>query len=432
MTSSLEARVAAHCRRAALLPPGRPVLAMVSGGADSTCLMYVLARLHDGPVGVLAVDHGLRPESRGEAEAVVAAALGLGLAAHLEALDLAPGPGVQERARDARLAAARGVAAAGGYARIATGHTASDQAETVLFRLARGTGRSGALGMAAARDELVRPLLCVSGEETRRWCAARGIAVVRDPANDDRVHARARVRHGLVPALAAVHPGAEGHLAAFADLLRDEAEVLGPLVDAAWERARRGEGLAAAALAVEPAPLRRLLVRRLLAEAGLPGEALARAPLERALALLERGGRAELPGGGAAIEGGCLVAFTPAARAPAPAPLGVPGAVRFGDQVVRAAPGAGLPPGAARVAVRADGPLEVRGPRPGDRLPIAGGGRQAVGRLLASAGVPARLRHLVPLVATPERVVWVAGHRAADDLVVRGGGPAVVLEVSAA
>jgi tRNA(Ile)-lysidine synthase len=168
----LEARVAAHCRRTGLLPPGAPVLAMVSGGADSTCLMHVLGALHDGPVGVLVVDHGLRPESGDEAEAVLAAARALGLAAHRDAAAVSPGPGVQERARAARLASARTLAAREGYVRIATGHTASDQAETVLFRLARGAGRTGALGMAPRRDELIRPLLCVTGAETRAWCRA--------------------------------------------------------------------------------------------------------------------------------------------------------------------------------------------------------------------------------------------------------------------
>ena len=433
MPSSLEARVADHCRRHGLLPPGRPVLAMVSGGADSTCLMHLLAGLHDGRVGVLAVDHGLRPGSRDEARAALDAAAALGLAGHLETLALAPGPGVQERARDARLAAAHRVAEGEGYARIATGHTASDQAETVLFRLARGTGRTGALGMAPRRGPLVRPLLCATGAETRAWCAERGIAVVRDPSNEDPAHARARVRGGLVPALAAVHPGAERHVAAFADLLRDEGQLLAPLVDAAWERAWDGRGLRADALAAEPVAMRRLLMRRLLAGAGAGGEAMGARTLARALALLEGGSRAELPGGGSvALERGRLVAAGPAPPVPGAVALEVPGRAVFGALAVRASEGEGCAPGPRRVAVRAGGALAVRPPRPGDRLPLPGGGRRAVGRLLADAGVPARLRPGVPVVATPERVVWVAGHRAADDLLAPPGSPAVLLELEPA
>jgi tRNA(Ile)-lysidine synthase len=436
VATTLEARVAAHCRRAELLPPGAPVLAMVSGGADSTCLMHVLPAIHDGPVGVLTVDHGLRPGSRDEAQAVLAAARALGLAAHLASPSLAPGPGLPRRARDARLDAARRVATEGGYARVATGHTASDQAETVLFRLARGAGRAGALGMAPRRDALIRPLLALTAADTRAWCRDRGIPVVHDPSNDDPAYARARVRGGLLPALAAVHPGAEAHVAAFAERLRDEDELLAPLIDAAWERAADRDGLRAGALAAEAPAMRRLLVRRLAAEAGLPPGAVAAGPLARALALLggPPGGVADLAGGAvAALERGRLVVAAGRRPAPEPAPLAVPGRVRFGEVAVCASRGRGAAPGPGRVALRPDGlgPLTVRPPRPGDRLALPGGGRRPVGRLLADAGVPARLRGEVPVVAAGDRPVWVAGHRADHGLLAPPGAPAVVLELGA-
>lgn len=433
MPSAPEDRVSDHCRRHRLLPAGEPVLAMVSGGPDSTCLMHMLPQLHDGPVGVIAVDHGLRPEAAAEADAVAASARALGLRAHVERLDMEPGPGAPERARELRAAAARRVADEGGYARIATGHTASDQAETVLFRLARGAGRTGALGMAPRRGPLVRPLLPLSAAETRAWCAARGLEVVRDPSNEDAAYARARVRVGLVPALAAVHPGAERHVAALAELLRDEAELLEPLVEAGWRRVRRGDGLDADALAAEPPAMRRLLARRLVVAAGLPGDALATASLDRALALLDGGGAADLPGGGrAALERGVLVVSGPPSPPPAPRALAVPGRTPFGDAVVCARRGPAAAPSPGRVAVRCDGPLVVRPPAPGDRLPLPGGGHVAVGRLLADRGVPARRRPEVPVVASGERVVWVAGHRAADDLLAAPGERAVVLELEAA
>ncbi len=337
---------------------------------------------------------------------------------------------MQERARDARIAAARRCAAEGGYARIATGHTASDQAETVLFRMARGTGRTGALGMAPRRDEFVRPLLVLTAGETRGWCAARGLSVVRDPGNADPAHARTRVRAGLVPALAAVHPGAERHVAALADALRDEADLLAPLVDAAWARAHDGRGLDAAALGAEPPAMRRILVRRLIADAGLPGEAGSAVAVGRTLDLVEHAGRITLPGGGvAALESGRLVVDPPPRDPPSPAPLGVPGRVDYAGVLVRASRGTAGAPTPHRVAVTCEGPFEVRPPRAGDRLPMASGGHLAVGRLLAADGVPSRLRAEVPVIATGERVVWVAGHRAADDLIATDAGPAVILEV---
>ena len=433
MGDRLAARVGEHCRRHGLLPPGAPVLAMVSGGADSICLMHVLARIHDGPVGVLTVDHGLRTGSAKEVDGVVRAATALGLRAHRESLSMAPGPGVQERARHLRLAAARRAAAREGYERIATGHTASDQAETVLFRIARGTGRTGALGMAPEHEGVVRPLLVVDAAETRAWCRAQGLDVVTDPSNADPVHARVRVRAGLVPALAAIHPGAERHVAALADVLRDEAGLIAPLVDAAWDRAARSGGLDPRALQAEPAALRRLLVRRLVAGAGLPADALGAEPVARVLALLDGAGAVALPGDGrAAIEGGLLVVSGAPTAIPAAAALGVPGRVRFGDVVVSASEGTGGAPRPDRVAVLRAGPLTVRPPREGDRLAMRGGGHVAVGRLLAGAGVPPRLRPHVPVVATGGRVVWVAGHRAADDLVTTGPGPGLILELERA
>ncbi len=148
-------RVRAHCRRHDLLPARAGVLALVSGGADSMCLMHALAAIHDGPMHVMAIDHGFRDAAADEVAGVLRAARALGLPAHGEALDLAPGGGAAERARDARLAAAERARVRLGLDLVATGHTRTDHVETVLFRAARGTGRSGALGIAPRRDRRV-------------------------------------------------------------------------------------------------------------------------------------------------------------------------------------------------------------------------------------------------------------------------------------
>lgn len=432
--NAVESRVARHCAEHDLLPAGRPVLAMVSGGADSMCLLHVLVGVHDGPVGVLTIDHGLRPEAADEVEAVAAAARALGCAVHREALGLRAGPGVQERARDARLAAAARTARRHGYVRVATGHTADDQAETVLLRVARGAGRTGALGIAPRRDDLIRPLLCLTARDTREWCARRGVAVVADPSNADTAYRRVRVRRELLPALERVHPGAGANVAAFADLLRDEAAVLDEAVAAAWDRVADGDGgLGVAALGAESPAVRRLLVRRLIAGAGLPAGAVERAHVARALAVADDGGRVTLPGAGSvARERGRLVAFGPAGPPPAPAALAVPGRARFGAVAVSATTGPADDPRPDAVALRVDGPLEVRGPRPGDRLAMRGGGHRAVGRLLADAGVAARLRARVPVVASGEHVLWVVGHRAGDDVLARRGDEAVLLRMERA
>jgi len=410
----------------------------VSGGADSTCLMHLLARLHDGPLTVLSIDHGLRPEAAAEAAGAAAAAAALGLRARVEALGLAPGPGAPARAREARLACARRVAAEEGCRRIALGHTATDQAETVLLRLARGAGRTGAIGMRPRSGDLVRPLLCLEGWETRRFCAERGLPVAEDPSNADPAYARTRARTGLVAALEGLHPGAAARVAAFADLLADEAQLLDGLLDAAWARCADREGLATAALAREPEPLRRLLVRRLVHEAGLPAGAAGAEAVARALALAEAAGAGgsagpeAVPGGAFAVDRGRLVAER-RREPPAAAPLVVPGAARFGGALIVAEPGAGVPATPRLVALAAElaaRGLVVRAPAPGDRIALAGGGHAAVGRVLAAAGIPARRRAGVPVVAAGDRVVWVAGHRASADALAANGRPAALLRLA--
>ena len=428
MAVLLDDRVTTYIERHAMVADGDRVLAMVSGGADSMCVMHLLAERYPGRLGVVSVDHGLRSDAAGEVRAVALAARELGVPVWCERLDLRGGAAVQQRARDARFMVARRLAATEGFTRIATGHTASDQAETVLFRIARGTGRTGALGMGAVDGDIIRPLLCVTADETRAWCRARGLKVVEDPSNVDPRYARSRVRHGLIPALAQVHPGAERAVVRFAEHLRDEANLLEEIVDEAWLRCYAGAGLDVSHLGREVPALARLLVRRLIRDADLTADSVW---VDRCLALAARaGGTIQIPGGCAAVDRGVLVVEGPPPTAPEPVVLTVPGQVRFGHRIVRATRGVGGSRLPTCVAVAVDGPFVVRGPLPGDRLPLAGGGRQAVGTLLAGLGVPARHRSSVPIIAVDGRVVWVGGYRADPTLLAAPTASATVLEVT--
>jgi tRNA(Ile)-lysidine synthase len=187
------------------------VLLAVSGGPDSTALLLLAARWRSlGPARpellVATVDHGLRPESRLEAEAVGQLAARLGLPhAVLELSTPLPRTGLQEAARDARYERLAAHARMIGAGAIATGHTADDQAETVLFRLMRGSGLSGLAGIPAVRtlDELclIRPLLALRKDRLIALCRDAGVDFVRDPSNRDPRFARARLRQ-LLPLLA--------------------------------------------------------------------------------------------------------------------------------------------------------------------------------------------------------------------------------------
>jgi tRNA(Ile)-lysidine synthase len=238
---------------------GAPVVVLFSGGRDSTCLLDLAVRL-GADVSALHVDYGLRPDSAGDAEhcARVCASLGIELAVQRPRRPEEAG-NLQAWARDVRYGAAARLAGARD-ADVAAGHTASDQAETVLYRLAASPGRRALLGMAARDGRLVRPLLGITRAETAAYCRARGIAWREDASNASDAFARNRVRHELLPALQSVHPAAEENVRRTAELLREEAAVLDEVVAGVLDGR---EEIELDRLAALPPALARLVVRRL-------------------------------------------------------------------------------------------------------------------------------------------------------------------------
>ena len=170
-------------------PADRPVAAAVSGGADSLALL-ALARAAGLDVTAVHVDHGLRPGSAAEADVVATAARRLGAPARAVAVEVPPGPDLEARARRARHGALPADAM--------FGHTADDQAETVLGNLLRGAGLPGAAGIAPGPRH---PILALRRAETAALCTALGLEVVHDPTNLDPAHRRNRLRHEVLPLL---------------------------------------------------------------------------------------------------------------------------------------------------------------------------------------------------------------------------------------
>jgi tRNA(Ile)-lysidine synthase len=252
-------------RATGLLPAGGSVVVLLSGGRDSVCLLDVAARLAaPEAVTALHVNYGLRDAAAGDEAHCRALCARLGVAVEVHAARRPRDAGnLQAWARDVRLGAGARLAMARG-ARLATGHTASDQAETVLYRLAASPGRRALLGMGERDGLLVRPLLRVSREATAAHCVARGLSWREDASNDDPAYARNRVRATLVPALRQLHPAAEANVVRTAELLRDEAAVLDGVVDTALAG---GDRIAVAHLAALPPALARLVLRRLAEDA---------------------------------------------------------------------------------------------------------------------------------------------------------------------
>lgn len=327
---------------------------MLSGGRDSVCLLDVAVALCGAErVWALHVNYGLRPEA--DADERHCRELCEQLGVPLEVVRVGgreqQSGNLHAWARELRYRAAEeladrvqasvgedgvtdegggdgvfdlGVARARVCARacLATGHTSTDQVETILYRLAASPGRRALLGMAQCEGRLVRPLLSVSREQTAAYCRERRLAWREDVSNDDPRYARARVRHGLLQALGEVHPAAASNVLRTAELLREESELLDGLV-----HAELGEN---ACISVErlrrlPVALQRLIVIH-LAE-GAAGALVPQAGerVGELLALADRGGRAELHVGGlvaAVVEDGTLsfVKIAPREQRPAREP----------------------------------------------------------------------------------------------------------------
>jgi tRNA(Ile)-lysidine synthase len=401
-------------RRRRLLGKRDVVLAAVSAGPDSTALVGALAALRDlgelAGVVALHVDHRLRPGGGEDAACAAAACARLGVPFESVAVRVEPG-NVQAQARRARYAALRAAAARAGASRIATGHTRTDQAETVLLRLLRGAGARGLAAIPPRRGLLVRPLIDRSRAEGIAYCARAGLAWRDDPTNATPRFARNRVRLSAWPVLLALAPAAESALARAADLARADERALSA-------RARfiagTGGSVAVSALLGEPLAVRRRIVRRLWRTAGGRGSLEVR-HVEAALALVRRRspGRVALPGG---LEVRCRYGVLGVGRKveralPLPRDLAIPAPGRY------EVPARGTLEIAARDPGGIPWPLSLRGRRPGDRFrPEGGRGAKKLKGWLIDRKVPREERDglLVlaaggDVVALPELGVFAQG-----------------------
>lgn len=412
-------------RASGLVRSDEPLLVMLSGGADSVCLLDIAVRL-GATARALHVNYGLRPEADGDEEHCRVLCGRLGAPLVVERVSLPSSGNLQTHAREARYRLAESHAE-GDYA---SAHTASDQAETVLYRLASSPGRRALLGMEPRRGRLVRPLLDATREEVRSYCVTLGLVWREDASNEDPRFARARVRQTLVPALRAVDPGAERTVVETARQLREEAEVLDGVVAEAIERLGGGPAVEATALRELGPALARLVLRRMAEHAAGGHCSLSRDQVDAILALAAGSGSRALDLGGglrAIAEYGTLrFRVGVDAEQPAPVPLAVPGAVRFGAWEVEARVGRG-----GEVDVRADalgGSLTVRGWRDGDRMrPLGLGGTKSLQDLFTDRKVPRALRRSLPIVEARGEIVWVAGVAVDERFAATGDGPLVGL-----
>lgn len=356
-----------------------------SGGADSLALAHAaIAVAGAAHVVVVTIDHDLQPGSAEVARAVAHWAIGQGAAARVRRVVVVPGASLEAAARTARYAALEDIADEVGLVAMLTGHTARDQAETVLMRIVRGTGPAGLAGIPARRGRFVRPLLALPRAAIDTYAAAHALPVWADPMNADTRLSRVRFRGGVLPALRAENPQLDAALLRLAASAAEWAEVID-----ARARPRGAFPIACAALAAEPAAIRKRALALALEAAGLRYDA---GHLDRLDAVVTAS-----PHGEVALDlpGGRLVrsydALAPVAGVPA------------------AGPALAAPPG----------PYLLRPWRPGDRMRPARlrGRSRKLADLFIDAKVPRASRATAQvLVRTSDGAIVWAEHlgRAAD------------------
>ena len=405
------------------LARGRRLLLAVSGGGDSTALLLATERLISSErlhVEVGWVDHGVRLEAPSEGALVAAHCARLGILFHARQVELDGDDGnFEAKARTVRYAALEEVRATQRLDWLVTAHTADDQAETVLMRLARGSALRGATGIARQRQCILRPMLSLTRKSGHAFLDSMGEVAVDDRMNFDERFLRVRLRTHVLPALErAAGPSSARHLAEFAELARADEEFLQDLARNAAERIELPDGTwDATGLQGVATPLRRRLWVNLFESRGISPSA---ASIQRAETLLRGRGKTDAGGGWTLnVNGGRVRLVRDLPQTERESPM-LPVMLRRGENVdfggwtlewsakprpLRENTVAFQLPRAPRLPH-----VVVRGPKPGDRV---GGGtvlRRRVQDLLVDEKIVQELRRHWPLVCTPDgKVLWVVG-----------------------
>ena len=415
-----------------MLPAGELVLCAVSGGADSMCLLHLLHTMAPEwgfSLHAAHFNHHLRGAESDRDEEFVRAwcaeqniPLSVG-SGDVRAEAARTGRGIEETARALRYAFLERTAQEVGAVRIATAHTADDNAETLLFHLVRGSGLQGLTGIPPRRGKVVRPLLCTTRAEVEEYCAVHNVGYVEDSTNSDEEYTRNFLRRRVVPLLEQVNPRAAEHMSAAAGRLRADNDYLNAQAAQAADRGHMtSDGLVieAGLLAQLPDPVASRAVRLLMEQAG--GGKNCTAAQIGALLKLCRGsdpsGRADLPGLTARRVYGELV-LAPAECPASPPP---PTPVREGERTVYGETGWSV---TCRRAVcpeksfknpdtfylsraKIEGTLTLRPRWTGDTIKLPGRSRKTLKKLFIDEKIPLTCRALLPILADDAGVLAAA------------------------
>jgi tRNA(Ile)-lysidine synthase len=445
LVAEVQACIEAH----AMLPPEARVVVAVSGGADSMALLFALFELrsvYNMRLIVAHVNHQLRgEEAEQEALFVEQQAARLGLPFHqtcvdVKALQQSAGISVQQAARQLRYRFLHALHQALNATRIALGHTADDQAETLLMRLVRGSGPAGFAGIPAVRLPFIRPLITVSRPAIYAYLQSEHCPWVEDSSNAHTVYLRNRVRLDLLPRLRQYNPQIVRRLNELADMLRADSQVLEQQVDEwavqtlAWQTRGRVE-ICCRLFGLAPVAIQRRLLRRVIEALATSPEAVGFRHIERLRQFIvsrNQQRRCSLPGEISIERRAETMLLWKRSRTPAiPCMLAlpVPGKVDLVSLNVRLTADVILKPchwgrmSPQRVLLDLDRivcPLQVRFRQPGDCFyPLGSPGSKKLQDFFTDTKIPRGERPYVPLVVSNREIVWVVGYRIAEPFKLR-------------
>lgn len=425
-----------HLDQTQLMPAGSRVLLGFSGGADSNCLLHLMALLKFDIIAAH-LHHGQRPEADADLAHCQAVCDELGVPfvsgrADVPLLAKERKIGLEEAGRIARYGFFEQAALQTGCTTIATAHTKTDLAETVLFHLIRGSGLTGVAGFGNRRGNIIRPLRPFSREQTIAYCHEHGLKFLEDPANTDLRHSRSRIRNQISPELRQIQPDFESAILRFSDIASEEDRLLDSYAVALLQHAAvalNGDlgfltadcevALDAQVLGRAQAPLVRRGIRLIALQLGAEPE---HAHIEQTLELLRTGSKDSVtfPGGDVVAEIDDSAVHIRQLRAVMPFRelLTVPGeteSTEFGwrfeavfcrvqESAARASLTAHLDPGKIK------GNLYFRTAELGDKIdPLGFNGTRKLSDLLGEAKLTLAGRKRLPILCDMAGPVWVPG-----------------------
>lgn len=441
---AIVSKILTTAEKHAMFRHGEKILIGLSGGPDSVCLLHILAMLREKyqfSLHALSIDHQLRP---GETEGEIAFCRAvcerykvpftskvIGVKSYAQSAKL----NIQEAARQLRYGAYDAARHDIQANKIALGHTADDQAETLLMHLFRGSGTTGLAGIPPVRKNIIRPLIDIERKEIEDFLAAEGINFIIDSSNTKKDYVRNRVRLSVIPLLKEFNPDITGTLAKTAALFRDEERYFEIIVTKTLMKliSRKTETRIELFLApfeiMDKVIMRRVLRRAIDETRGLRGITFIH--IEEMIQLLKSGApgdRIYLPGGIRAIKDYATLILT--SEAPAtltPCTLSLPGETILKEAGILIKASEAEIEGAGTGVLRQEQskslgvfdadllqvPLTARPRKNGDFFyPLGFGKRKKLQDFFVDEKVPRDERNRVPLIVSGDAIIWVVGHRA--------------------